>query len=139
MTDTDRDEEVPVDRIQLTGVEVFAHHGVLPHEREHGQRFVIDLTLGLDLARAAASDDLADTVDYGHLAAQVVAIAQGEPVDLIEALAGRIAERCLEDPRIDEVEVTVHKPAAPLPVVAREVAVTLHRRRAATSSGRPQP
>jgi len=118
-----------MDHIQLMGLEAFAHHGALPHEREFGQRFVVDVVLGLDLSAAAASDHLADTVDYGRLAGDITAVVQGEPADLIETVAGRIADRCLEDPKVVEVEVTVHKPAAPLPVVAREVAVTLRRRR----------
>jgi dihydroneopterin aldolase len=119
-----------VDRIAVTGIEVFAHHGVLAHERELGQRFVIDVQLELDLAPAAASDDVADTVHYGDLAGDVAALVAGEPVALIETVAERVAARCLADERIREVEVTVHKPAAPLPVVAREVAVTVRRRRA---------
>jgi len=118
-----------MDRIAITGLQAFGHHGVLDHEREYGQPFVVDVVLWLDLAGAAASDDLADTVDYGTLSADVAAIVTGPPADLIETVAGRIAQRCLDDPRIQEVEVTVHKPAAPLPVVADEVAVTLRRSR----------
>jgi 7,8-dihydroneopterin aldolase/epimerase/oxygenase len=118
-----------VDRISVTGLEVFGHHGVLPHERQVGQRFSVDLTLELDLGPAADSDDLRDTIDYGRLSADVAAIMAGEPVDLIEALAGRIAARCLEDVRVQAAEVTVHKPNAPVPVVAREVAVTIRRTR----------
>jgi 7,8-dihydroneopterin aldolase/epimerase/oxygenase len=119
-----------VDRIALTGLEVFAHHGALPHERELGQRFVIDVELGLDLAPAARSDALADTVDYGRLAARVAEAASEDPCDLIEALAGRIADVCLGDHRVQTVEVTVRKPHAPLPVLAQEVAVTVRRSRA---------
>ena len=118
-----------MDRITVTGLEAFGHHGVLPHEREYGQRFSVDLVLELDLAPAAASDDLHDTIDYGRLSGDVAAIVAGEPVDLIESLAGRIAARCLDDRRVEAVEVTVHKPSAPVPVVAREVAVTLRRTR----------
>ena len=118
-----------MDRITVSGLETFGHHGVLPHERRYGQRFSIDLVLELDLAPAAGSDDLDDTIDYGRLSGDVAAIVAGEPVDLIEALAGRIAVRCLEDARVQGVEVTVHKPNAPIPVVAREVAVTLCRTR----------
>lgn len=118
-----------MDRITITGLEVFGHHGVLPHEREFGQRFVVDAHLDLDLSAAAASDDLADTVDYGALSARIAEVIAGEPSDLIEHVAGRIAERCLDDPRVAAVEVTLHKPNAPLPVVAREVAVTLRRER----------
>lgn len=118
-----------MDRIALNGIEVFGHHGVLPHEREHGQRFVVDVALDLDLSAAAASDRLDDTVDYGALAGDVEAIVAGEPCDLIETVAGRIADRCLEDRRVAAVEVTVTKPNAPLPVVARDVAVTVRRAR----------
>jgi len=119
-----------MDHIRLSGLEVFGHHGVLPHERELGQRFVVDVRIGLDLSAAAASDDLEDTVDYGQLAGDVAAIIEREPAALIETVAGRIADRCLGDARVQDVEVTVRKPAAPLPVVAREVAVTLCRSRA---------
>jgi 7,8-dihydroneopterin aldolase/epimerase/oxygenase len=118
-----------VDRIVLSGIEAFGHHGVLPHERELGQRFVVDVALDLDLAPAAASDAIDDTVHYGELAADVHAIVAGEPVDLIETLADRIAARCLDHQPVQAVEVTVHKPNAPLPVVAREVAVTVRRSR----------
>jgi 7,8-dihydroneopterin aldolase/epimerase/oxygenase len=119
-----------VDRIILTGLEVFGHHGALPHERELGQRFVVDLALDLDLAPAARSDALADTVDYGRLAARVAEVVGGDPHDLIETVAGRVADVCLRDDRVAAVEVTIRKPNAPLPVVAREVAVTLRRMRA---------
>jgi 7,8-dihydroneopterin aldolase/epimerase/oxygenase len=118
-----------MDRIAITGLEVFGHHGVLPHERELGQRFVIDVVLGLDLTAAASSDDLANTVDYGQLTADVAAIVGGDPADLLESVAGRIVDRCLRETKVDHVEVTVHKPAAPLPAAAREVAVTLRRSR----------
>jgi 7,8-dihydroneopterin aldolase/epimerase/oxygenase len=118
-----------LDRITVTGIEVFAHHGVLPHERELGQRFVVDLLLELDLAPAGASDDVADTVHYGELAADVADLVAADPVDLLETVAERVAARCLADERVQAAEVTVHKPSAPLPVVAAEVAVTVRRTR----------
>lgn len=118
-----------MDRISITGIEVFAHHGVLTHERELGQRFVVDVALDVDLAAAAASDGLDDTVDYGALAGAIAEVVGGEPAALLETVAGRVAERCLADPHVHNVEVTVHKPAAPLPVIAHDVAVTLRRGR----------
>ena len=118
-----------MDHITLSGIQAFGYHGVLPHERTYGQRFVVDVRLGVDLSIAAASDRLDDTIDYGELTGAVADLVAGEPVALIEALAGRIADRALEDPRVAVVEVTVHKPAAPVPAAAQDVAVTLRRAR----------
>lgn len=117
------------DRITINGIEAFGRHGVLPHERAIGQTFVIDATLELDLAAAGASDALTDTIDYGTLSADLAAIVAGVPVDLIEALAHRLVERCLTDGRVRAAEVTVHKPHAPLSVVARDVSVHIRRER----------
>ena len=116
-----------MDCITIRGIEAFGRHGVLPHERELGQPFVVDVRLDIDLAPAAASDRLEDTVDYGVVAAEVVKVVTGPPLELIESVAGRIAERCLTHPHVVSVEVTVHKPNAPVPVVAAEVAVTVRR------------
>lgn len=116
-----------MDRITVRAIEAFGYHGVLPHERELGQRFLVDLVLDVDLAPAAASDNLADTIDYGLLADGVAAIVAGEPANLLETVAGRIADRCMAHARVKGVEVTLRKPNAPLPVLAGEVAVTLRR------------
>ena len=83
------------DEIAVLGIECFAHHGVLEHEKREGQMFVIDLALGLDTAPAAASDDLRDTVDYGSLVTAVKTAVEREPVDLVETLAQRVADVCL--------------------------------------------
>lgn len=117
------------DRIALHGLRAVGHHGVLPHERRDGQPFVVDLTVAVDTARAAASDDLADTVDYAGLARRVLDVVEGEPVDLVETLAQRIAEQCLADPLVEAVEVTVHKPKAPVAVLLDDVSVTIRRQR----------
>lgn len=117
------------DEIRLTGLTVFGRHGVFAHERENGQEFTIDLRLELALADAAASDDVADTVHYGELAESVAAVVAGEPVNLIETLAQRIADVALGDRRVRAVEVTVHKPHAPLPLTFADVSVTLRRTR----------
>ena len=115
------------DTIRLTGLRVRGHHGVLPEERRAGQEFVVDVALSLDLRRAALSDDVADTVHYGELAEQLAAVVAGEPVDLLETLATRLAEVCLQDGRVTGAEVTVHKPSAPIPLVFDDVSVTVVR------------
>ena len=119
----------PRDRISISGLRVFAHHGVLPEERRDGQAFVIDLIAELDLRPAGASDELAKTVHYGELAEAVAAAAQGEPVDLIETLAERVAAVTLGFAGVEHVTVTVHKPNAPIPVDFVDVAVTIERGR----------
>lgn len=118
-----------LDEIVLTGLTVFGRHGVYAHEREDGQEFLIDLRLRMSLDQAAASDDVADTVHYGELAEKVAAVVGGEPVNLIETLAERIAAVALEDVRVQNVTVTVHKPHAPIPLSFADVAVTVHRSR----------
>jgi dihydroneopterin aldolase len=115
------------DRISLTGIAAFGHHGVFDVEREQGQRFVVDVNCTLDLSAAASADDLAQTIDYGALAKAVAADVERDPVNLIEALADRIALTCLRYDAVQCVEVTVHKPQAPMPVDVADVAVTLTR------------
>jgi dihydroneopterin aldolase len=117
------------DRITLTGLRARGHHGVFDFERAEGQDFVVDVDLELDLSAAAASDDVADTVHYGELADGLVGVITGEPVDLIETLADRLAAVCLADHRVDAATVTVHKPQAPIPHAFTDVAVTLRRAR----------
>lgn len=117
------------DRIVLSGLRARGHHGVYDFERERGQDFVVDAVLEVDLAPAARSDDVADTVHYGELAERLVAVVGGEPVNLIETLAERLAEVCLADPRVLAATVTVHKPQAPIPHEFADVAVTITRRR----------
>ncbi len=115
------------DRIALTGLRVRGRHGVLPQERRDGQDFVVDVVLHLDLAPAGRSDDLARTVHYGELAEALAAVVEGEPVDLVEALAERLADVCLADGRVRQVEVTVHKPQAPIAREFADVSVALVR------------
>lgn len=117
------------DELSVRGIECYGHHGVFDFEKREGQRFVIDLALGLDTARAAASDDLRDTVDYGSLVAAVKAAVERDPVDLIETVAQRVAEVCLSDPKVQWVRVTIHKPDAPIEATFRDVVLTITRRR----------
>ena len=118
-----------MDRLALRGITAIGHHGVRDNERIDGQRFVVDVVLGLGTELAATADDLSKTVDYAELATDVQAAIESDPVDLIETLAGRIAEVCLRQQLIEWVEVTVHKPDAPLPVPVSDVAVTITRTR----------
>jgi dihydroneopterin aldolase len=118
-----------LDRIAITGIRARGHHGVFEHERVEGQTFLVDVVLGVNTRVAAASDDLADTVDYGAVAALVVAEITGEPRNLIETVAAQIADGCLAQPRVTAVQVTVHKPDAPIGVAFDDVAVTVERRR----------
>jgi dihydroneopterin aldolase len=119
----------PTDSIVLTGLRVRAHHGVFDFEREQGQEFVVDVTAWLDLSAASAGDDLGATVHYGELAEEVVAAVERDPVDLIETVAERVAATVLAHEPVDAVEVTVHKPQAPITVPFGDVAVRIVRSR----------
>jgi len=131
MTTADRNplDRNSLDRIVLTGLRASAFHGVLEHERENGQVFLIDVTVHLSLREAASSDDLDDTVHYGVLAEKVVAAVESDPVDLIETVAERVATVALSFARVDVVDVTVHKPNAPITVPFDDVSVSITRGR----------
>jgi dihydroneopterin aldolase len=119
------------DRISLIGLRAFGRHGVLSHERRDGQEFVVDAVLWLDTRPAAAADDLALTVDYAAVADRLTAVVSGEPVALIETLADRLAAACLSVcPAVRDVEITVHKPHAPLTQSFADVTITIRRSRA---------
>lgn len=118
-----------IDEISLTGLRAYGKHGVFEHERREGQEFIVDLMLAVSTSAAAQSDSLADTVDYGALAEQVTSIVEGEPVNLIETLAARIADAVLIQPRVQSVSVVVHKPSAPIAVPFQDVAVKIRRER----------
>lgn len=117
------------DLIEVHGIRARGHHGVLESERLTGQPFIADVVLAVDVARAADSDDLADTVDYSVVAQAVYAELSGEPVDLIETLAERIAARCLSFPGVQAVELALHKPEAPVGVPASDVVLRIVRER----------
>ncbi|WP_336603965.1 dihydroneopterin aldolase [Agromyces seonyuensis] len=118
------------DRITLTGLRVRANHGVFDFERNDGQTFVIDVVAHVDLAPAAAGDALERTVHYGVLAQQVHDAVAADPVDLIETVAERVAAVALAHEAVELVEVTVHKPEAPIAVAFDDVSVTVVRGRA---------
>lgn len=116
-----------LDRIDLRGITGTGHHGVFDEERRDGQTFVADVSLGLDLANAAVTGDLAATVDYGQLAQEIHDVIVGGPVDLIESVALRMVDLCLSHPPVQWVSVTVHKPEAPITVAFTDVSVTIER------------
>jgi len=118
------------DRIELKGIESFGYHGVFEHERREGQTFYADVCADLDLEAASNSDDLNDTVDYGAIVDLVIEDIQSDPCNLIEHLAGRIADRILfEFHKINRVAVTIHKPSAPVSAEVLDIAVTIERNR----------
>ena len=116
------------DIIHIKGIHGFGYHGVFEHEAKNGQDFFVDLELHLDLSKASVSDDLNGTIDYGALSELVVEEITGARVQLIERLAGRIADRIKADhPNIQRVTVTVHKPKAPVTAEVSDIAVTISR------------
>lgn len=120
----------PRDRISLLGVRARGHHGVLAEEKRDGQDFVVDVVLYLDLCPAGVTDDLDLTVNYAEVGADVVARIEGPSLDLIESLAEQIAGDALARPGVHTVDVTVHKPSAPVGVPFGDVTVHVERRRA---------
>jgi dihydroneopterin aldolase len=118
------------DAIFITGLLIHARHGVMPHEEKVGQRFVIDLELATDLARAAVSDKVADTVSYASIVEAVTRAFTARSYRLVEAAAGAVADEVLSTfPRIASVRVTVHKPHAPIAAIFNDVGVTILRKR----------
>jgi dihydroneopterin aldolase len=117
------------DRISLRGLRAVGRHGVLPHERQQDQEFVVDAVLSFDARPAAATDDLSLTVGYAGLARRLAEIVAGEPVALIETLAERLAIACLVDARVDRAEITVRKPGAQMGLPVSDVAITVVRSR----------
>lgn len=115
------------DEIRLLGVAARGHHGVLDAERRDGQDFVVDVVMQVDLGPAGRTDELSRTVNYAEVAADVVEIVSGEPHDLIETVASLVADRVLARPLVEHVEVTVHKPQAPVGVPFSDVQVVLRR------------
>ena len=117
------------DRIAVRGLTAHAFHGVYEAERRLGQTFRVDAVLELDIAPAAAGDDLEKTVNYAGLAQRLHAVLTGEPVDLLETLAQRLADVCLAYEQVQAVEITVHKTEADLGVPFDDVSVTIRRQR----------
>ena len=118
------------DSIFVSGLLIHAHHGVMPHEENVGQRFVIDLELAIDLAPAGRSDKLADTASYSAIVDTATRAFTRESFQLVEAAAGALAEALLAGfPKVSSVRVTVHKPHAPIAAIFNDVGVSILRMR----------
>ncbi|MEX3610601.1 dihydroneopterin aldolase [Rothia sp. LK2588] len=125
--DATADRFARADRITLTGVGSVGYHGVLESEKQTGQPFIVDATLYLDLSKAAATDDVAQTVNYAEVAETIREVITGDSLDLIETLAENLAATMLDRYPLDAVELTLHKPKAPIPVAFADVSVTIFR------------
>lgn len=118
------------DRIELQGLQAFGYHGVFPEEKRQGQLFLADIVCWADLRQAAASDDLTHTINYAELADIAVKVMTGPSKDLIETVAGTIADEIMDTyPMILAVEVSIHKPQAPIPHQFANVKVVARRSR----------
>ena len=117
------------DTIELRGLRVLGRHGCLPEEQVRDQPFEVDLDVEVDLSAAGASDDLADTLDYGKLATAVEEVVAGETTALIEKVAERVVEVVLADQRVSSVTVAIRKLRPPVPVDMATAGVRITRRR----------
>ncbi|CAB4547515.1 MAG: dihydroneopterin aldolase [Actinobacteria bacterium] len=116
------------DLISIKGIKGFGYHGVFDFERRDGQNFFVDIEISLNLQKASISDDLQDSIDYGLLTTIAREEIEGEPVNLIEHLAGKIADRILlQFSQAISISVTVHKPSAPVSEDVTDIAVTIIR------------
>lgn len=122
-------DKQPLDRISLLGLAFFGYHGAYPPERELGQRFEVDLEMAVDCRPAGRTDDLNQALDYSAVYALARQVVEGEPVNLLETLAERLAQKVLSLPRVEQVVVRVRKPGAPLPGVFQTVQVEVVRTR----------
>ena len=119
-----------MDKIILTEIVAFGHHGCTPEEQEHGQNFKVDVELNLDLSKAGKTDNIAETVDYAQVLFIVENIVAGTPRKLIETVAEEISDTLLKRfPLIESLKVVLHKPDAPLPIKYADAAVEILRSR----------
>ncbi|SIK26308.1 dihydroneopterin aldolase FolB [Mycobacteroides abscessus subsp. abscessus] len=129
MSSTSVNQYARMDRITLTGVRVVGYHGVLDSEKQSGQPFFVDITMFTDFQRASESDDVENTVNYAEVAELIRDVITGDSLDLIETLAENIAQAVLARFPLEALELTVHKPKAPIEVTFSDVSVTVFRER----------
>lgn len=118
-------------KITITGLRVFAHHGVFDFERQNGQDFYVDASIWIDGDKAAFTDDLNNTAHYGDLAKGLVELTKNDPVDLLETLAQRLLDYSLNfgGGKVLKAKITVHKPGAPIPYEFEDVSITVKAKR----------
>jgi dihydroneopterin aldolase len=119
-----------MDRIELTNIRCYGYTGFLPEENVLGQWFEVDLTLDVDLANAGQSDNLADTLDYRSAIEQTKAVIKNNKYLLVERLAAEIANTLLQFPQVQQVQVRLHKPAAPIPDFGGKITIDITRQKA---------
>jgi len=118
------------DKIKVTGIEGLGYHGLYDSEREIGQPFVVDVVLKLDLEKAGKTDEIQYTVDYNDIAQLIYNEIVGPPMKLLETMAEKICQKIFAAySPIEEIEVTVHKPRAPISVPFGDVSITIKRER----------
>jgi dihydroneopterin aldolase len=116
------------DLISIKGIKGFGYHGVFDFEKRDGQDFFVDIEVAVDLQNASKSDSLQDSIDYSLLTSIAREEIEGEPVNLIERLAGKIADRILQQfSQATTVSITVHKPSAPVSEDVTDISVTIKR------------
>ena len=116
-----------MDEIAITGIRGFGYHGLFEHEKKDGQEFFVDIRITADLSSACQSDRIESTIDYGKVAIRVKELIETGSFNLIERLAEVITERLKSEFSIDAIEVTVHKPNAPVGIDLRDISVTIRR------------
>lgn len=118
-----------MDRIEISGMEFFAHHGCFAEERQKGQPFIVDAVLHLDTKEAGRTDDLTKSVDYAAVFADVGDVVEGAAKNLIETVAEEIAAKLLEKYALARIDIAVHKPQAPIAGTFRDICVRIERAR----------
>ena len=118
-------------KIQIKGLRVYGYHGVLEHEREEGQYFIVDASIKVDVERASATDDISNTVSYAEIAQLIAENVRNNPVNLLETLSQRLADEVLaaSGPWAKKVKITVSKPDAPIDLYLDTVSVTAKAKR----------
>jgi dihydroneopterin aldolase len=118
-------------KIRIRGLRVYGYHGVMQHERDEGQYFIVDATIKVDAERASSTDDISNTVSYAEIAQLIADNVRNNPVNLLETLSQRLANEVLAaaGPWAQKVKVTVSKPDAPIDLYFDTVSVTAKAKR----------